>query len=232
MSIRISYEAKRGCGFRKPGGLYLMGDGPGVPCSALPIPLDVCPTCHAGIKPTRGWTWIAPELLGGPEVFRSHGDVFHQAACPFAEGTRLGPRCGLLWVGEKFYATPDLFTAEANRMGVSRRISTLPKDFEIGTWVLLAHRKAIEDVCPRGGHPRPDGVEFGECDACDGSGRVHYPGVFHAFRPSRIEYVVKGDETQEDLDRMRKRGIEPVQVVPVLEENAQVKAALSEEAVS
>src|SRR5262249_4554709 len=29
-------------------------DGPSAPCGRLPIPLDVCPTCHGGIHPTRG----------------------------------------------------------------------------------------------------------------------------------------------------------------------------------
>ena len=54
----MAVEARRGCGYRKVGGLYLMGGTGGMPCCKMPIPLHVCPTCHGGIKQTRGWSWI------------------------------------------------------------------------------------------------------------------------------------------------------------------------------
>jgi hypothetical protein len=40
-------------------------------------------------------------------------------------------------------------------------------------------------------------------------------GAFHIFRPQRIEYVVKGDETDDELAAFEKRGVEPVKVVPL-----------------
>ena len=56
-------------------------------------------------------------------------------------------RVGLIWVGEKFYPTPQDFCAEAEKMGISRRIPAVPNDFVLGeTWVWLAHRKAIEAI--------------------------------------------------------------------------------------
>jgi hypothetical protein len=54
--IETRYDRKRGCGWRKPGGLYLCADGVGGVCGKLPIPLDICPTCHGGIKFCRSWT--------------------------------------------------------------------------------------------------------------------------------------------------------------------------------
>ena len=63
----ITDEPERGCGLRRPGGIYLCSDGMGLPCGKLPLPLDICPTCSGGIHFARGWTWISPQpLFGGP----------------------------------------------------------------------------------------------------------------------------------------------------------------------
>ncbi len=59
----IKNESKRGCGYRKQGGLYLMAGGPSAECGKLPLELTVCPCCGAGIKPARGWTWVNAEAL-------------------------------------------------------------------------------------------------------------------------------------------------------------------------
>ena len=102
----------------------------------------------------------------------------------------LGP-VGLIWVGEKFYPTPRAFLAEAKRMGISRRISAVPKGFMVGeTWVLFAHRK----------------VEF------DGE---LAPGIFYLARPERIEKIVTETQARdpEEMGKLRARGIVPV-IVP------------------
>ena len=54
----MAIEQKRGCGYRKVGGLYMVGGGIGVPCDRLPYELTVCPCCSQGVKQSRGWTWI------------------------------------------------------------------------------------------------------------------------------------------------------------------------------
>src|SRR5947207_12227888 len=100
-------EGRRGCGYRAAGGLYLRTDGIGRDCGLMPIPLDVCPTCHGGIKPSRGWTWI------------DLGAFTKERACEFSASinNRCG-RCpvrgieqaGLLWIGEKYYKTPREWT--------------------------------------------------------------------------------------------------------------------------
>jgi hypothetical protein len=230
--MRVSVEGKRGCGWRQPGGLYLVSGDLSEPCPLLPFETTVCPTCGKGIKPARGYTWVDGAKLIPPS---EHGTPEHTRMCPLGpklnrevegydgsrpnlpmeddEGefvSRIG-RCGLIWVGEQHYPTPQEFMREAARMGVSRRITVVPRDFEIGeTWVLLGHRKAIERACSEGGDT-PGGDS--ECPVCEGTGFEHRPGIITAFQPTGIEYVVKGDETEEELEALEKRGIEPVQVV-------------------
>jgi hypothetical protein len=115
-------------------------------------------------------------------------------------------KVGLLWIGEQFYPTPADFSDEAARLGISRRISSIPKDFEVGkTWVALAHRKAIQRVCECGGKE--------DCADCGGDGVQSIPAIFRMFRPEAIEYVVKGTESDGELEAMEKRGITPVRVV-------------------
>ena len=36
---------------------------------------------------------------------------------------------------------------------------------------------------------------------------------FYVYKPERIEYIVKGDESEEELDKMEKRGISLVKLV-------------------
>jgi hypothetical protein len=209
-NIEIRVEEERGCGFRKAGGMYLISDGLGAPCARFPVKLDVCPVCHSGIKPSRGWTWINPAGLLGFTEFTNCGG-FACSGCPMNGSL---DRAGLLWVGEKFYPTPAEFTHEAAKMGVSRRISAIPNDFKLGeTWVLFAHRKAIVNDCEVcGGNIQLS--DDTECGSCDGTGKKFMSGIFHAFKPLRIEYVVTGHESEDELDKLEKRGFTLVKVVP------------------
>jgi hypothetical protein len=207
--IHVRTEQARGCGFRKPGGLYLVTDGPGVPCALMPLELHVCTACGRGVKPSRGWTWIEPAGVFG-EALHEHGEP----TCPLSSPTGLGPRAGLLWVGAKFYRTPGEFTDEARRMGISRRISTVPRGFTLGQWVLLAHRAALEcESCYGTGDD--DGEAVGNprarCRPCHGVGGEQ--GVFHVFRPQRIEYVVRESDTEKKLAHLERRGITLVKVL-------------------
>jgi len=183
-TIETRRDRRRGCGWRKPGGLYLVAEGPAAECGRLPIPLDVCPTCGGGIKPARGWTWVNGTALA---TTRGCDNAPMCATCPL--GRPIG-RCGLLWVGGRFYRRPSHWVQEAIRQGVCRRIPAIPRDLELGkTWVLLAHRKVIANL--------------------DGSWT---PAVFGIFRPRAIEYVVRGDESGEELQRLAARGATPVRV--------------------
>jgi RNA polymerase subunit RPABC4/transcription elongation factor Spt4 len=190
-TVTLKVEGKRGCGYRKPGGIYLISDGAGFACDKLPIPLTVCPCCNAGIKQSRGFEWIGRQLLDGKKcskVTESGSTVC--PGCPFYNTSI--ERYGLMWVGEKFYPTAKALSLESVQMGISKRISQVPREFKVGkTWVLLAHPKAIMNT-----------------------GDENTPGIFSAFCPSRIEYVVTGKETEEELDRLEDRGFSLVKVVP------------------
>ena len=193
-------EKQRGCGYRKPGGMYFVSDGPGKECGRLPIALTVCPCCNAGIKPHRGFQWVLGSLFMGTTCPTS-------PACGGCPLNFLKPdmRLGLMWVGEKFYPTPADFMKEGAAMGVSKRIPQIPKDFKVGeSWIMLAHRKAIGPLTLDTLADDPEGGKVLQYQA----------GVFQAFKPSRIEYVVKGTETEEELDRLEKRGLTLVKVTP------------------
>lgn len=203
MNIITVIEKKRGCGYREPGGLYLRTDGIGRICGALPIELTVCPTCHQGIKPARSWTWINIAALVEKRGCRYQEETSDKECgdCPIADA-RI-QTAGLIWVGEKFYKTPADFSRESNEMGISRRITMVPRGFRLGeTWVALAHRKAILDpAIPNGAIPDAKKIE-----------ERFKPGIFHIFKPSRIEYVVKEFDPQDKLERLEKRGITLVKV--------------------
>ena len=212
--IRTSYERSRGCGFRKGGGTYLVTDEGKLlqPCGRLPLVLDICPTCGQGIKFSRSPGWVDPALLfEGNECrmkrksLRSHSEILQKifggpfgaktsasCLCPLDDPSSLG-RSLLMWVGEKFYPSPMDWLQESQRQGISRRIASVPRGFIPGeTWILVAHKKV--------------NIE---------GGQKPQPAVFHLFRPDRIEYVVSGQESEEELAKIEKRGISLVKVIPV-----------------
>jgi hypothetical protein len=121
----MARESRRACGYRKVGGLYLCSGGLGAPCCKLPIPLQICPTCNGGIKQTRGFQWIDP----APWL---RGACTDKDLCPAANPETLGERVGLIWIGAQFYPTPASFMTEAEAMGVSRRITAVPRTFKFG----------------------------------------------------------------------------------------------------
>ncbi len=189
----MSVEAKRGCGFRKAGGIYLVSDAGGVPCERMPIPLVACSHCGEGIKTTRGWQWVpVPRLFDGLKTPCSNakGCKFCPVCTPtlFAKGEP-GDRVGLITIGGAFYDSPEVFMEEAKRLGISRRISALPKGFVIGkSWVALAH--------PKGTGGEKPGL-----------------AVIHLFRPARVELIVTPNMRGEDwVERYVAKGVTLVEV--------------------
>ena len=223
MDVTISVEKGRGCGYRKPGkngvGIYLVGPSPGSPCGRLPFVLDVCPCCSQGIKQSRGWTWIEPRLLFGeppvddivparPEcaerlgssLMRRNGLDLVQltcSTCPVGGGTPTGKH-GLIWVGEKFYDSPQSFLGEAAQMGISRKLAALPRGFKLGeTWVYLAHRKAVQKINP----PQP--------------------GIFSVFKPTGVDLVIDDEnEVPERATKLAESLGDGVRIVKVVRDTA------------
>ena len=220
MTIPVLLETPRGCGHRVTGGLYLMAGAPAAPCEKLPMLVPQCPTCGGGFRHSRGWTWIEPKKLFdlGPDDHAQLCMLPHCPACPCGGGAP--DRAGLLWIGEKFYKTPAAFMEEAGRVGISRRISAVPRDFVAGeTWIFLAHLKGVASAsCRNCDHhveqhrPRGNKRCSEEDCACVAFNGWH-PTIFSAFRPTRIEIVVSEEPTEEELEAYKRRGITPVRVV-------------------
>jgi len=195
----MAVEQKRGCGYRKVGGIYLVCEGEGRGCGRFPLALKVCPACGGGVKQSRGWTWINPAKLFADQdcdlqVDRTPGQPGCDG-CPMSVLAEI-TEAGLLWIGASFYKTPQHFQLEAAAQGICRRITAVPRNFKIGeTWVFMAHPSVIP----------------GEDDA---GVQVMTPGVFNAFLPNAIEQIVT--ETQaaddEEMDKLKARGITPVAV--------------------
>lgn len=181
----MAVEAKRGCGYRKVGGLYVVGPSSGDSCCKLPIPLHICPTCAQGVKQSRGWSWI------DPRPWLRAACVVNKSFCPAADPALLGQRVGLLWIGRAFYPTTGAFMHEAATHGVSRRISGVPRGFKLGEhWVFLAHPEAVWIEEHKG------------------------PGIFSIFRPTAFEKIVTETQAR-DVDFMAdlsRRGITAVAV--------------------
>lgn len=210
---KMAIEAKRGCGYRKINGIYLVGGGIGVPCDRLPILLDICSCCGQGIKQARGWTWVnVDKLIGGPHITKtSYSSDFlvrkletefcpEHRTCPLCGRPQEIGRAGLLWIGESFYPTPQDFIREGIELGFSRRIRTVPRGFQPGeTYVLLAHPKActveesLSDMFP------------------DEMVTRQKPGIFYVWLPQRIEKILlESQRDSEEIEDLRKRGITPV----------------------
>ena len=197
----MAIEPRRGCGYRKVGGLYLVCSPERLAaCGRLPVRLDVCPCCGSGVRQTRGWQWIGFDLIAG--AFRSActEDGSGCRRCPLGREASaralIGERLGLLWVGRRYYPTPEHFLVEARSLGVSKRIASVPRGFEPGrTYVAVAHPEAV--VTDDGGLSQKTG------------------GIIALFRPERIELVVRESDAAdgETMARLRRRGITPV-VVP------------------
>jgi len=231
--ITTLHEKKRGCGYRQGGGIYLVSGALGETCWKLPLEMTVCPCCSQGIKPARAFTWVDHKIVSavecpgdpgtqvmpgstpnnikvrefGPDYSKGHGCKSCHGLCGFPE------RLGLIWIGGKYYPTPEAFSAEAVRMGVSRRIPAVPKDFVVGeTVILLGHRKCqfkvdLDKV------KSPEGYDV----KVEAEGYEDRPGIFRTFIPEKIEYCVKGDETEEELEALEKRGFTLVKIVEVKE---------------
>jgi hypothetical protein len=197
MAIQKLIEGKRGCGWRKVGGLYLVAPDESRECGRLPIPAETCPCCGRGIKPARGWTWVdGDELLRAAPECPLRGRTLCET-CPIHDFVRHGiGRVGLIWIGERYYPTIDHFEREAKQMGISRRVKSVPKGFKLGkTWVMLAHRRAILKS------PLEMGEEI-----------EHSPGIFRIFKPTAIEIVVDEGYTDDDIEALEKRGLTPVMI--------------------
>ena len=199
----MAVEAQRGCGYRKAGGIYLVGGHLTEPCERLPAPLDPCPTCGHKVERSRAFGWITWEAAlhtaGECEGYGPH--CAHCLVCSNRERAALEPadRAGLIWVGKQHYQTVGQFSREASLQGVCRRVTAWPKDLVVGkTFVLLAHPYAVTRR-----------VDLGN----GGSEIEQRAGIFGGFLVSEIEVVVTPTmATQEWAQKLEARGAFLVEV--------------------
>lgn len=177
-----------------------MTSGLGEPCERLPLPLDCCPTCGGGVKQVRSFQWIKPGLVfqnpkikpcmsASDEPTKGVGYLrTHCHRCVVCTPNLLEAhsepkdQVGLLWVGEKFYPTPEDWAKEATHQGVSKRIAAIPKGLVVGkTYIFVAHPNAIAEKVPQ---PMKEGELLGKEEI------KYTPGIFHVFVPQRVELIV------------------------------------------
>jgi hypothetical protein len=188
----MAIESKRGCGYRKVGGIYLVMDPGGFECDRLPLELSVCPCCGEGVKFSRGFTWIQPHKLFGGDHIPTYSCLdtgfltsylCEGNPCPVCQPSyhfNIDGKAGLMWIGEKYYS-PESFSLEAKQLGISKRVSTIPHGFKVGeTWIFLAHKKGM-----------PGAIKCDpEKEIFDTDREDPRPGIFMAFKPKRIEKIV------------------------------------------
>lgn len=230
----MANEARRGCGYRKVGGIYLVGGALSAPCDRLPYKLESCPVCGAGVHFTRSMTEINPFKLFGPHdiqvaVFKDNPELSgfvkkvqchdHFRPCIMCDPT--DKPAYIMMVGEKFYPTPDHFTSEAAELGVSKRIPFIPKNMILGeTVIYLAHTKAytVQDPASEKLADIPMFPDLNEdpepAKLVDAPKETKVLGIFSAFVPQRIEKIY----WQSELDNMsedEKKDLERRHITPV-----------------
>jgi hypothetical protein len=196
-------EAKRGCGYRKIGGLYLVSDpGQHLNCDGLPLELQECQCC--GFKPpfSRNLQRINAHYIGlleGKHHMENRKPCHCWKDCPTCFPDPKGIY-GLMFVGQKSY-TPSTFIKEAFSLGVSKRIPEIPSWLKLGeTWIFLAHLKT-PNVCLA--LLKDNGLHMKEPEMI--------PAIFYGFKPQRVEMPTwKGDLTDAEIVKLEHKGITPI----------------------
>ncbi|MBA7593196.1 hypothetical protein ES703_00113 [subsurface metagenome] len=215
----MAVEERRGCGFRKVGGMYLCGEFISSPCDRMPFPLTTCPVCGQGIKVSRGFTQVNPHRLWG--IHWDCKDLFRPC---FLCDPKDEPAYIML-VGAGNYKTKEDFLDEAHRMGISKRIPFIPKGLELGkTVIYLAHPKACEVKEPAVLQQAMAIVEEAQTDQprlLETDKVEKKLGIFCAFIPKRVEKLIwESQATPEELEKLEKRGITPISIPDGEEDHA------------
>ncbi len=212
--IKYLNRIKRGCGYRKTGGLYLFFDASNVRgCWRLPFPVPgACPCCGEEIRQTR-----APRKINPLKVLGQADHTNCDRTCPVCYPPEVG---GLCWVGKEFY-TPDEFRAEAYRLGISKRIPHIPEGLKAGDLFFFAHPRASETwTCEGCKLQDPEGASCSmnpgpaDFDGCGGN-REHIkyrPGIFLAARLTEVQKVLTEAEARDEklVQELEAKGIQPV----------------------
>ena len=229
----MAVEAKRGCGYRKVNGTYLVGNAAGVPCDRLPLILEVCPTCSHGIKQSRGWTWVEPgALVGGPHYLpRLTDGPDAQGHCIYSydwmceEGTHHDTQPAKCW----FCADPASAGLPWDYQGprrvgllwIGEKFYSTVEEFLLEGWHQGLSRRV--HALPRGfvvgqtyimlAHPKAvPQVQIKKADELI-PGIIYRPGVFYLWLPQRVERLLpESKRDSEEVADLEKRGFTIVYV--------------------
>lgn len=195
--VKFMQRVERGCGNRKTGGNYIVGDGLAAPCYRLPLSIPTCPTCGETIEFFRGIKKINPLKLFGECTVSSH--PCHQFGCFVCDPPQ---KAWIMWVGEQFYSM-ESFMEEASRMGISKRIHSFPDDIEIGDRVYLAYKKCIPTVLPPEERMKRRNKNIVS---------VMEPGIFYAFTVTDLQKVMDHRKATkpEEIAKVITNGVTPV----------------------
>ncbi len=211
--LEMATEGSRGCGYRKVGGLYLMGGQGFQTCDRLKLEIPSCPCCGEHPRPNRG---IQP--ISSYELFDKHPsrirDGEEKGKAPREDLCVDDLNCRvcypnqrddvfkdyLIWVGREYY-TDESFNHEARTQGISRRIPYIPQELVMGHSVIY--------LAMRGNINTRAGV--------DRDGRpVKKNGIFMAYIPQRLDLLVWQSDADDDpayIDELASRGITAV-IIP------------------
>ena len=208
MTVRAEDKVERGCGYRKAGGLYLVGPPFGQVCDRLPFKIEPCPFCGHVYGFNRGLIKTTPKGIfyckHKTERVKLASGASVTVRCMCADCPVCNPAeevAGLMWVGKKFY-TPDSFCKEAESLGVCKRIPYMPPWLKVKeTRIFLAHAEAVVLMNQNG-----DSDEQGKLF-------TRAPGIFRAFIPQAVEQVLNESEaTPAIVEDLEKNGIDVVTV--------------------
>lgn len=229
-AVQTVHDKLRGCGWRHEG-YYLMG-GQGIwqECGLLPIALDIpCVCCGRGViaqkvEKSGAITYLLPRslhrvnirMLAEPYFSRCDCSLCHTCAFKQVEWVYM------IGVGHKHYPNKIDFVREALSQGISKRINALPNDFKVGeTWVALAHPRGVTRQGGLSGEVvyREESEEELPLAVVTDDGVLvandmrYAPAIFGLFKPNRVEYVLSGEESDDFIDNLVKKGITPVMVM-------------------
>lgn len=189
-------EPKRLCGYRTVGSLYLIANPNFTTCHRLPLPLNVpCSSCGQIPRFNSSISYISPLKIFQPcSTCIQYPDdkALCSAECPVCNPQLQG---FLVWVGSLYY-TLSSFLAEANTLGISKKIPFIPKFFHPGIPWYFAHAKAMKN--PNSSAP-PQASRQG----------IFLSGYFQRFE----KLIWKKDANEQTLSDLQNKGIDPI-IVP------------------
>lgn len=196
----MAVEGVRGCGYRLVGGLYLVGSRYWSTCDRLKLEIPVCPCCGETPRPNRGMQPInAHKMFGEHRDIEECDDRRMCRICYPADTRHRSHKDYLIWVGREHYSEEE-FSAEAELVGISRRIPHVPDGLSIGRSVIyLAMRGNINRIIGASG---------------DGSRAITANGIFMAFAPERLELLIWESEVNDlYIENLAERNITAI-IIP------------------